>query len=158
MNLETLFEHYHDEIYRYLWRACFDSALAQDITQETFLKAFKNLPKLAPDSNYRAWLYRVASNALRDHFRREKRLTTLDTQALATHENIEADYQLREKLEWVVQAVQALPEKQGLALILIRYEGMSYTEAAAILDCSEESARANVYQATKKLRAQFEEV
>ncbi len=60
-------------------------------------------------------------------------------------------------IQAVLQAVEQLPHKQQAALMLRNYQGFSYEEIGAALDCSSESARANVYQAVKKLRKQFAE-
>lgn len=157
MDIETLFNTYHDEIYAFLWRNTLDGPLAQDLAADTFLKALRHLPTLAPDSNFRAWLYRVASNALHDHWRAAKRLSDAPLDWLDSGEHIERDYARRELLAAVAQEVMALPEKQRLALIMARYQDLSYAEIAEALACSEDAARANVYQATRKLRQIFTE-
>ena len=63
----------------------------------------------------------------------------------------------RTQLAAVRQAVQALPERQRAALLLRKYQELEYAEIAAALDCSETAARANVYQALKKLRTIFQD-
>ncbi|HLD94885.1 MAG TPA: sigma-70 family RNA polymerase sigma factor, partial [Anaerolineales bacterium] len=64
----------------------------------------------------------------------------------------------RTQLAAVKQAVMALPDRQRAALMMRKYQELEYAEIAEALDCSEDSARANVYQALKKLREQFAEV
>ena len=159
MDIETLFETYHDEIYRYLWRLSRDDSLTADLTQETFLKALPALHKLPPESNYRAWLYRIAANTQHDYWRQQKRriIMDIDMTQLAASGDIESGYEQQEQLRLVAAAVIELPEKQRQALILHRYQELAYADIAQILEISEDSARANVYQALKKLRERFSE-
>ena len=159
MNIQTLFEAHHDEIYRYVWRQCFDDQAAQDIVQDTFLKAMHALPDLRDHSNLRAWLYRIAANTLRDYWRRDNRYpqVALD-EGLVSAGGIEATYDQREALAELAAAIARLPEKQRQCLLLARYQELSYDDIGAVLDISADAARANVYQATKKLREQLVEV
>lgn len=159
MNFEGLFQQYHDEIYRYLWRMSYDDALAQDLTQETFLKAFRAYEKLPPDSHYRAWLYRIASNACHDHWRRSRPEVPWAEDAedfLPSEENIASQYETTEALAMLREAVGLLPPKQGQCLILSRYQGLSYAEIAEIMNTNEANVRANVYQAMRHLHRYFE--
>jgi RNA polymerase sigma-70 factor (ECF subfamily) len=64
----------------------------------------------------------------------------------------------RTQLAAVKRAVMTLPQRQQAALMMRKYQELDYSEIAAALDCSEDAARANVYQALKKLREQFAEV
>src|SRR5699024_118425 len=56
----VLFEQYHAQILNYLYRMVSDRALAEDLTQDTFIKAYKSLPKTSEDLKFKAWLYRIA--------------------------------------------------------------------------------------------------
>ncbi len=70
-----IYEHFSPLLYRYIFRLVGNQELADDITQETFLKAFQNIRSIAKDSNVSAWLYRIASNACFDVLRRRKLIT-----------------------------------------------------------------------------------
>lgn len=74
---ETLVDEYGKEIFGYLWRMLYDTHDAEDCLQETFLKAFRVYTRTRPDSNYRAWLYKIATNTARTFAlkRKNKRLT-----------------------------------------------------------------------------------
>ena len=76
-SLDTLYvglvRDYHKRIYNYVFRIVGDTETAEDLTQETFLRAYRGLPKLPPGANHRAWLFRIASNAATDELRRRKR-------------------------------------------------------------------------------------
>lgn len=164
MNKSTLadFNHlvdeYSREIFHYLWRMLRDPQDAEDALQEAFLRAFRGFPRLKDHANLRAWLYKIATNVAHTERKRQNRRgsRTADLSEfppIATTDNLEQ----RDLMEAVLQAVECLPHKQQAALMLRNYQGFSYDEIGATLDCSPEAARANVYQATKKLRAYFSE-
>jgi RNA polymerase sigma-70 factor (ECF subfamily) len=150
-----LLDTFHPPIFRFLVRLCGgDRHTAEDVTQETFLKAFRAFDKLTPDSNHRAWLYRIAYNTfLNDRRRHRHGEVELDESHASPRDGDDA----RELAAAVLGFVRTLPTKQRAALILRRVEGREYEEVAEILGCSEESARANAYQALKKVRERFGE-
>jgi RNA polymerase sigma-70 factor (ECF subfamily) len=158
-DFDALIEHHSREIYSYLWRMLRDPQDAEDTLQETFLRAFRGFPRLREDSNYRAWLYKIATNVAYTHLKHRTRHTSNITDL--TESNVISnpiDFQQKELLEIVLTAVETLPHKQRAALLLRNYQGLSFDEIGETLGCSPESARANLYQALKKLRAQLTEV
>ena len=145
------------EIYRYLWRMLQNEQDAEDCLQEAFLKAYLAYDRLDGAANYRAWLYRIAGNTARTRLRGRLRTGILLSEDHADPGPlVEQQAQNQQQLEAVKNAIAALPNKQREALILRKYQELSYEEISAILDTSVEGARANVYQGLKKLRAQFE--
>jgi RNA polymerase sigma-70 factor (ECF subfamily) len=171
VRFEELIDRHHDEIYRYVWRML-DGAgrpdgdtQAQDLTQEVFLRAYRAYPRLRKDSNYRAWLYKIATHCAYDALRRQRRDADHRTSLRAVSEEI-ADEQgrspyreavLHETLGAVRAAIAALPPKQRTAVILRHIQALSYAEIARALECSEASARANVYQGLRRLRKELGE-
>lgn len=166
VRFETLIEHHHDEIYRYLWRLLnnagrSDGAVeAQDITQEVFLRAYRAFGRLRRESNHRAWLYKIATNCAYAALKQDQRQTRhtiplLDEshQHLAD-EGLSPDRQaiVNETLERIQQGIAALPSKQQAAVVLRHVQGLDYAAIAQALDCSQDSARANVYQGLRRLR------
>ena len=152
---------HRDELYRYAWRMVGNAQDAQDLTQEAFLRAYRAFGRLEPDSNVRAWLYRITTNVCLTFLKRQgrERTTSLDTDWLTNtladaetpHETVGRLDLLRE----VAQAVEALPPRQRAAIVQRKYQGLSYAEIADSLSCSEATARAHVYQGLRKLRAHF---
>jgi len=153
-----LVERHRAEILTYLARMLGNEHDAQDACQETFLRAHRALGRLAADSNVRAWLYRIATNcarnAVRGRTRRTARLADVDLDALPAAGGTSAEE--REHLRLVARAVRTLPTRQRAALLLRRFHGLGYAEIAASLGSNEAAARANVYQAVRKLRAALE--
>jgi RNA polymerase sigma-70 factor (ECF subfamily) len=135
---------------------------AEDLTQETFLKAYQAYHRLRPDSNVRAWLYRIATNNAISGIRYQNRRggTYLDLDSAGEvipdkGETPEEHALVLELLGSIEGSVKALPPKQQAAFILRYLQDLSYEEIADTLECSGESARANVYQALRTLRAQL---
>jgi RNA polymerase sigma-70 factor (ECF subfamily) len=145
------------ELYVYLWRMLSDEQDAEDCLQEAFLRAYRAYPRMNAEANFRAWLYRIAGNAARTHLRRrlqrDGREVELVEQAVLAASATEGGLERRERLAAVQAAVQGLPAKQQQSLILRKYQGLSYAEIGAALRTSPEAARANVYQALRKLRS-----
>lgn len=148
---------HHAEIRRYLLRVTARASDADDLSQETFLRAFRAYRALPPGANVRAWLFTIATNLGRNHFRAQSRrrrayaAVALDTPAGApdrTDGRLFAD-EARARVE---QVIGELPEKQRLAFIMRKMHELDYSEIGTSLRCSEESARAHVFQALRKIR------
>lgn len=147
------------EIHRFAIHLTRNPTDADDLYQETVLKAFRAFDRLDGAANHRAWLYRIATNAFLSDRRKRGREGPLDEDragaipAAATDQaaRIDAGDLLRE----VDAFVAALPTKQRVALVQRKYHDLSYAEIAAILRCSEEAARANVHEALRKVKDRF---
>jgi RNA polymerase sigma-70 factor (ECF subfamily) len=159
IEFEALVEKHSAEIFAYIWRMLRDTPDAEDCLQETFLRAYRAYARLPIDANHRAWLYKIATNSARTHIQRrtrdQRRMSDLDPDLQADHSSPLDRVAQREQLASMAQAVESLPYQQQAALIMKKYQDLSYEAIASALNCSEDAARANVYQALKKLRAQF---
>jgi RNA polymerase sigma-70 factor (ECF subfamily) len=167
VRFETLIERYHDQIYGYLWRLLnsagrTDSAVeAQDLTQEVFLRAYRAFGRLRRDSNHRAWLYKIATNCAYTALKRGRARHSVPLEGevyhIPDHANRSPDEQvvLNETLEVVRQGIAGLPPKQRAAVVLRYGQGLDYASIAQALDCSQDSARANVSQALRRLRREL---
>jgi RNA polymerase sigma-70 factor (ECF subfamily) len=154
---EILVDAHAAEIYRYLWRMLQNEQDAEDCLQDAFLKAYLAYDRLDGSANFRAWLYRIAGNTARTRLRGRLQTGILLSEDLADSGlPVEQLAQNQQQLEAVKDAIETLPYKQREALILRKYQELSYEEISTILDTSVEGARANVYQGLRKLRAQFE--
>ncbi|MFC2030469.1 RNA polymerase sigma factor [Chloroflexota bacterium] len=160
MRFETLLDSHHDEIYGYLWRMMNGGSEAEDLTQEVFLRAYQAFGRLRRGSNHRAWLYRIATNLAYTTLRKNQRQTERtvspveEGQAFASGGGPSPDRQviLNETMEAVRREIAGLPPKQQAAVVLRHVQGLEYAEIAQALNCSEDSARANVYQGLGRLR------
>ena len=166
LRFEELIERHHDEIFAYLWRLMGtdgrrDAATdVEDLTQDVFLRAYESFAGLRPNSNYRAWLYKIATHCAYTQWRRMKhRRDKLSFLKDSPTEPATAsdDSSLRKDIEQRVRVlVNGLPVKQKACVTLRYLQDLDYPEIAQILSCSQESARANVYQAIRQLRLALE--
>ena len=154
---DALVTRHHPEIYRYLLRTTFRASEAEDLAQETFLRAYRAHRTLTPEANARAWLFAIATNVARNHFRTESRRRHAYATVHAEGSVADADgpegqtlfNEARVRLETVVAG---LPLKQRLAFTLRKVHELDYDAIARSLDCSVDSARAHVFQALRKIR------
>jgi RNA polymerase sigma-70 factor (ECF subfamily) len=156
---EAVLERYQAEIFRFAVHLTRNHADADDLYQETMLKAYRAFDRLDGEANHRAWLYRIATNAFLSDRRKRNRERPLDDEQASQLPGVATDDAARldagNLLKEVDDFVAALPAKQRLALIQRKYHDLSYAEIAENLRCSEAAARANVHEALRKLRSQF---
>jgi RNA polymerase sigma factor (sigma-70 family) len=136
---------------------------ADDVLQQVWLAAHRNPPTGGASANVRAWLYRVATNAALDRLSRERRRQQLLAERghrLEAEPPPPADAEAvsEEARAQVRAAIAGLPRKQREAVWFRWADGLAYHEIAARLECSPESARANVYQGMKRLRRTLSEL
>lgn len=148
---------HHAEIYRYLRRLTARTGEADDLAQETFLRAYRAWQGLGPEANVRAWLFAIATNLARNHFRSESRrrrayVAVGTARAEADPAGPEEEHVLNETRALLDRLVAGLPLKQRLAFTLRKVHDLDYEAIGESLQCSPESARAHVFQALKKIR------
>ena len=148
-----LIERYWDRLYRWLYRMTRDRHTAEDLTQETFLKALAAVKTFRAGSNFRAWVFRIGHNNFVNQKRSERRTKhqLSDDAAAPDLGSAETTMENREALEAIAQAVADLPGDFRAALTLRVEEGLSFREVARILNTTEETARWRVFKARQKL-------
>jgi RNA polymerase sigma-70 factor, ECF subfamily len=161
LRFEELIERHHDEIFAYLWKILGKNRRGdgapdvEDLVQEVFLRAYQAFTALRPNSNHRAWLYKIATNCAYTKLRRE-RLSVRDELAAELLSETESP-SFSDGVERKVRVlVEGLPAKQRICVTLRYLQDLDYPEIARIAGCSQESARANVSQAIRRLRVLLE--
>ncbi len=139
-------------VYRFL-RALVSPNDVDDCFQETFLAALRAYPKLSSSGNLRGWILTIAGRKAIDASRsnRRKPLPVPDIAQFET-EHADGHHDLLDTDDPLWQAVRGLPDRQRVALVRRVVLDQPYTEQAAVMGCSLQTARANVYQALKTLR------
>lgn len=156
---------YRQEIYDLAVRVTGSRTEAEDVTQETFIKAYEHIKKFRGDSSLKTWLYRITINRSISVKRRVKRWrvfrgmedeTFPDLPELSTPSS-EQEVILHDQAGHAHQALQKLPVKQRTSVILRVIKEMSYEEVARTMGISTGGAKANVHQGLKKLKTMLEE-
>lgn len=149
-----------EELARHIRRIVRDDDVAQDLLQETMVRAWKAVGRLAEGSNERAWLYRIATNASLNHQRsRSRERAALERHAaeLAAARDADDGRQGDADRAGLWAEVARLPERQRLALSLRVADELGYEEIAERIGGTAAAARANVYQATQRLKLKVRE-
>jgi len=154
---ETVVAAHHGEIYRYLLRITWRSSDADDLSQETFLRAYRAWEALDAGANVRAWLFTIATNLARNYFRSEGRRRRAyagvgDVRTDVDPASPEDERRFHETRVVVERVLDGLPLKQRVAFVLRKLHDLEYEAIGRSLECSPESARAHVFQALKKIR------
>ena len=163
-DFEKLVTAYEKNVYNIALRMVGDPDDAADMTQETFIKAYRALSGFRGDSKFSSWLYRIASNVCLDFLRSRSRhpqvsLSTVDEDDRATFElpdmRQNPEEQLMKKLgmEAVRRGLEQLPEQQRQILVLRELGGLSYAELAQTLGLEEGTVKSRIFRARKRLCA-----
>jgi RNA polymerase sigma-70 factor (ECF subfamily) len=155
---ELVVIHYNGVI-QVVYHLCGNAQVAEDATQETFLRAWQHLPDYRPQGALRSWLYRIAVNAALDMVRREAKIDSEDVDELPladTQPGPEASVVAGERAALVQQAVNALPPASRAVLVLREYQELSYQEIAATLDIPVGTVMSRLNYARSQLRARLE--
>ena len=161
---EEIFRIYHARIYNYAYRLVGNAEDAQDLTQESFLKAYRALLRGAQPVNLSAWLYRVASNTCMDLLRRrrlihwqplENLLAVLNVNvagARSPEEEMLRSERRAEQQTEIERVLAQLPPRYRMYLILRERESFSYQEIASITGDSLDTVKVTLYRARERAR------
>jgi RNA polymerase sigma-70 factor (ECF subfamily) len=130
---------------------------ADDIVQETFLKAFMNLGEFRGDAGFFTWIYRIAINLSLNALRKRHLIDYLQESELArkvfpAREDPHKDLEAKELEAFVVKAVATLPDKQRAVFVMRYYEELTYEEIAYVLKTSVGGLKANYFHALRKVQ------
>jgi RNA polymerase sigma-70 factor (ECF subfamily) len=145
-----IFNRYYPMIHAFAYRLCLEDGHAQDIAQETFIKAARALGSFRAESSLKHWLYRIAANTALDFGRkraREAKISAAWSEAAAVEsETRSSDF------SGVGDALASLGDDLRRAIVLVYYEDLSHSEAARILGCAETTISWRVFTAKRKLK------
>ncbi|MAQ87608.1 MAG: RNA polymerase sigma-70 factor [Candidatus Marinimicrobia bacterium] len=154
---QKLFSNYHDSLFRFVVYRINDSDLAEDITQETFLRVWKKRETLVPEKSFFSLIARISTNLCYDHFRHlevrnrhKDQLPDYGKSHFDDPEKINQAEMLEEEIQRVVN--EKLPDKCRYIFILSRIEGKTNPEIAETLNLSIRTVENQIYRALKILR------
>ena len=153
--LDQLYSRYHRELFLYLYGLCRNHALAEDLVQETFLKALLSLPE--SHGNLRAWLYLVARNLWFNHRKRADRERPEDAAPEPATGETPLDALLTdERTRLLYEALSRLEPRKREVLHLQYFGGLSQREIAAVLHITPEHVQVLGYRGKREIRQWME--
>ncbi len=170
----VLMRRYRDRLTRYINGFVKNDDLAQDLTQETFLRAYRSRETYVPRASFAAWVYRIATNLCHDEFRKRRTSPTVSLNTCFTVQVNEKgdveDYELYEMLPddsisppdvemekeeqraRLRAAIESLSEKHRTVILMHVYNGMEYAEIAKQLGCSVGTIKSRMHYAIRSLK------
>jgi len=154
---DRLVERYQRAVYRLCYRYVNRHEDANDLAQETFLKAYRAIDRFRGDSAFSTWIYRIAVNCcLNFRSARRPETTALSDSLSDASPRADAEVEREDEASRVRAAVARLPERQRATLILKVYQELTHEEVAGILGSSVGTVKANLFHALKNLRKLLE--
>lgn len=168
---DYLVQKYRRPMVNFMYRMAHNAAGAEDLAQEVFLRVYRSRESYEASAKFTTWLYRIATNLAVNHARdtrheRPENQVSLDepdeesgrTLDLADGTpSVEENLVQRERLVAIRQRVQALPERQRIAVVMHKYQQMDYHQIADVLKLSESATKSLLFRAYETLREQLRE-
>lgn len=152
---DALIRLYYDYVSGFLLKTTADESLAEDLTQETFLKMIRNIEKFDPGGSaaFGTWLITIAKNCYIDHLRRN-RVALEDIEALPIEAEQSVADEVERKLEYerVLRAMETLPPEQALAIRLKYVEDLTLAQIAERFGVQPKTIKSRIHDGTVKLR------
>lgn len=165
-----LVERHQKGLLNFIYRYTGDRLLAEDITQEVFLRVHKSAPYYKPKAKFSTWLFKIATNLCLNELRSKNppavSLTDLDqseTNPLTPNHLLEKSkpdsiLEARELGMAILDAIGMLPEKQRVAFLLHRYEDKTYGQISEIMDCTVSAVESLLFRAKQNLRKRLNDI
>jgi RNA polymerase sigma-70 factor, ECF subfamily len=166
---DYLIQKYRKPIVHFMYRMVHNQAVAEELAQEVFLRVYRSRETYRAEARFSTWLYRIATNLGVNHARdtRHERaastiyLDEVDSETGTTPDvadstpGAESDMLRRERLESIRQHVLALPERQRMAVLMHKYQGMDYKQIGDVLKLSESATKSLLFRAYQTLRGKL---
>jgi len=153
-----LFQRHYKRIFNFLARMTGDRALAEDLTQNVFLRLIKYRSSYKEGLRFQSWMYQMARNVFSDHYQASKKKPAGSIAIEKVQENLDdgdGSHQLLEQEEILRKSLAMLPEDQRELLVLARFQHMKYEEVAVIMNTSVANVKVKVHRAIAKLREYY---
>jgi len=162
---------YRRPIIHFMYRMVHNEAVAEELAQEVFLRVYRSRETYRAEARFSTWLYRIATNLGVNHARdtrHERAASTIyldepDSETGSTPDvadmtpGAEANILRRERMAAIKQHVMALPERQQMAVLMHKYEGMDYKQIGEVLKLSESATKSLLFRAYQTLREKLKD-
>jgi RNA polymerase sigma-70 factor (ECF subfamily) len=147
----ALFERFQTPLVNYIYRLVGDWESANDLAQDTFLKAYQALPRTDESLQVSPWLYRIATNTALDALRRRKRISWIPfLPEIEPHAPVADPSSRQAEKDAIQQALAQVPADQRTCLVLNLYQGLSYKEIAEVLGITVNLVAVRIYRGREK--------
>lgn len=147
-----LVRRYEKPLHSLSMRYVHDAFLAEDIVQESLLKAYEKLASFQFRSAFKSWLYRIAINTAKNSLRSKKPMVDIDQVQIQVENECEMDLIQRQLFEQTQKVIETLPDKQRAAVELRVYKDLSFKEVAKKMQCPYDTAKANYRHGLIKIK------
>ena len=158
--LRAMMDIYQSRLYWHIRRLIVQHDVAQDVLQDTFIKAYQNFAQFKNDSKLYTWLYRIATNEALQQLAKMKKMQKADEDAEQQLQKLVVDNMEHdaEEIQILLQkAIQTLPEKQKLVFNIRYYDELPFEEISKILDMSVSTCKTNYHYAKEKIENYIKE-
>jgi RNA polymerase sigma-70 factor (ECF subfamily) len=168
---EYLVDKFRRPIVSFMYRMCHNQAVAEELAQEVFLRVYRSRASYQAEAKFTTWLYRIATNLAVNHARdtRSERMapsvnldepdpeTGTTPDVADSTPTVEADILRQERLAAIRKHIMALPERQRVAVLMHKYQGLDYKEIGKVLKLSESATKSLLFRAYETLRERLKE-
>ncbi len=165
-SFEILLGKHRGPVIHFLYRMVQNQAVAEELAQEVFLRVYKSRGNYEPTAKFTTWLFRITSHLALNHIRDSKNERGqgsidesnddgLTLQVADRGLNTEQTLVNQVKLAEVRRAIQGLPEKQRVAVLMHKYQDIEYAQIASVLECSESAVKSLLFRAYETLRVRL---
>lgn len=168
---DYLVQKYRRAMISFMYRMAHNSAVAEDLAQEVFLRVYRSRDTYAASAKFTTWLYRIATNLAANYARDTRHEKPESTVSLDQPDedtgltvdlpdsspNVEQNILRRERLAAIRKHVQELPERQRMAVVMHKYQAMDYRQIAEVLHLSESATKSLLFRAYETLREKLKD-
>ncbi len=170
-SFEALMRTYFPRLLNFIYRFVGNRELAEDLTQEVFIKVYHNASGYKPQAKFQTWIYTIAKNICLNELRKHKNQTVSMDETFETQDdtlkrqfedtktpNVAQEMVAKEKIEVIKKAIESLPESQRMAVILRRYDNFSYEEIAKAMNTSVKAVKSLLSRSKENLKERLQNI
>ncbi len=155
-----LMKRHYKSIMNFIYRFTNDRNDSEDLAQEVFLRVYRSVKEYKPQAKFSTWLYKIATNVCLTELKLKRRMTNVSLDEIQENKHDIGDstspngYDLinrRDIKDTIFQALNSIPERERISIILCKYEGFSYDEVADVIGCTVGAVKTYIHRGRMKL-------